>query len=186
MELRWISRPLFVANHSLGSWVGQDMKSQPRSWVESMGGPLVMLPGSMRSRWTGTACDDYRDACAIDGYAGVLKRDWGEVLVLGDEPLRTTVVERIDGPAIVRWTCSPAEECLVDAALSFEANAHFVVERLVMTIRDESYVIVDSALRAEIAPGLELRIPPGTSRILTHIVREAGNEVAFVLHRFES
>ena len=86
------------------------------AWIESAGGPLVVLPRSLRSAWMGVAADDYDAACSVDGYLGLLRRPWGDALVLGDEPLRTSVVQRHDGLAIVRWRFAPGTSALMDAA----------------------------------------------------------------------
>lgn len=116
-------------------------------WIESAGGPLVVVPAASRACWMGASSRDYGDACVVDEYLGLLSLDWGAVLVLGDEPLRTTVVPRPEGPAIVRWLHAPAAEELLALALSVRLDGLPAVERLIVRLRDEPYVISTVARR---------------------------------------
>ncbi|WP_436776916.1 Imm21 family immunity protein [Yinghuangia sp. YIM S09857] len=71
-------------------------------WVESMGGPLVVVPVSALEHWAGCSeswgedgvHDDYDRACDIEGYAGVLGVGAGgaQALVLGDNPATSCFV----------------------------------------------------------------------------------------------
>ncbi|MFG2831315.1 Imm21 family immunity protein [Streptomyces sp. NPDC048434] len=67
--------------------------------VESMGGPLLVIPVSALAAWhgstpsggiagDGTAPDDYDRACEVDGLAGAITVDESgtQALVLADEP----------------------------------------------------------------------------------------------------
>ncbi|MFJ9002458.1 Imm21 family immunity protein [Streptomyces sp. NPDC102359] len=76
-----------------------------RTWVESMGGPLIVVPVSALPAWHGctqtgviagnaTAVDDYDRACDVDDLAGVIAvGDKGaQALVLADEPATTRYV----------------------------------------------------------------------------------------------
>ncbi|MFJ9539180.1 Imm21 family immunity protein [Streptomyces sp. NPDC101225] len=71
----------------------------PPVWVESMGGPLIVVPVSALAAWHGcteagvmagdaTAPDDYDRACAVDDLAGVITvgENGAQALVLADEP----------------------------------------------------------------------------------------------------
>jgi hypothetical protein len=85
-------------------------------WIESAGGPLIVMPRSVSPSWKGTAGEDYQEACNVEDYLGLVARDWGAVVVLGDAPLRTAVIHQPDGPAIVRWIYAPNEVRLRAAA----------------------------------------------------------------------
>lgn len=51
------------------------------SWVESLGGPLIVVPVSVLAKWGGCSenwgeepgiLEDYDRACAVEGWAGLL------------------------------------------------------------------------------------------------------------------
>ncbi|MBE1491331.1 Imm21 family immunity protein [Plantactinospora soyae] len=87
-------------------------------WIESAGGPLVVLAAPDLPDWTGSEGPDYDRACEVAGYLGLI--EWGSAghqrigLVIGDEPLRTTFVP--DLRCILQWHYAPSAHQLVDAA----------------------------------------------------------------------
>ncbi len=92
-------------------------------WVQSLGGPLVVVPVDALSAWGGAAAgrddsehsDDYDRACAVDGWAGVLPIGDGpaQALVLGDEPATTCYLP--DHRLFVRWIAADSEPELLAA-----------------------------------------------------------------------
>ena len=86
-------------------------------WVESEGGPLVVVPAPALDRWRGAASEfdagdmdtwgDYGRACQIDGYAGTVDLGGDQALVLGDEPAATTYLP--ERRLFVRWIYAPDE-----------------------------------------------------------------------------
>ena len=103
------------------------------TWVESGGGPLIVIPVEIAHLWRGDGGlglpdgdlsmvwetvrkhTDYGRACGVDDYLGVLAVGPGECLVLGDEPLATTFLPNKDGGLIVRWVHAECEEDVVRA-----------------------------------------------------------------------
>jgi hypothetical protein len=78
-------------------------------WIQSNGGPLLLLPSSLLGAWEGAdepepyrgvearshwnpggPATDYDRACDVPDLAGTVPVGAGEGLVLGDEPLATT------------------------------------------------------------------------------------------------
>ncbi len=90
-------------------------------WVESAGGPLVVIPLELARSWRGIealpgdSVTDYDRACDVDDYLGVLEVGLGRGLVLGDEPMRTAFIPSGDGGILVRWGYAPSEEAVVRA-----------------------------------------------------------------------
>src|SRR3954470_20357711 len=68
----------------------------PHKWVESDGGPLIVVPESVSQNWSGTTSlgsdtpTDYDRACVVEGYAGLIDVGECSALVLGDDPASTT------------------------------------------------------------------------------------------------
>ncbi|MEV0535180.1 Imm21 family immunity protein [Kitasatospora sp. NPDC050463] len=100
-----------------------DEASEAVRWVESQGGPLVVVPGTVLAAWSGSAggdelATDFDRACAVDGLIGVLPVGPSQALVLADEPASTAWLR--EQGVFVRWSAAESEEALlgsVDAAL---------------------------------------------------------------------
>jgi len=93
-------------------------------WIESTGGPLVLISDKRYSLWSGilrrssyldnriedatdflnAAETDYGKACLVQDYLGIVNIGEDIALVLGGEPLPTTVFYSVDNRVIIaRW-----------------------------------------------------------------------------------
>ncbi|MFF3672245.1 Imm21 family immunity protein [Microtetraspora malaysiensis] len=91
------------------------------TWVETAGGPLIVVPKSELDHWAGVdhndgpveTWGDYGRACAAEGYIGLVTVGAQQALVLGDEPAMTTYLttERL----FLRWAAAYSEAELVAA-----------------------------------------------------------------------
>ncbi|WP_330266666.1 Imm21 family immunity protein [Streptomyces griseorubiginosus] len=132
------------------------LSDAPSVWVESMGGPLIVVPVSALAEWyggtgtgimagDGTDPDDYDRACAVDEVAGLITvgRSGAQALVLGDEPATSCYLP--EHRAFLRWLAADsdaelraaAETVLMDPAVSWEECGTWVV--------DGPAVLMDSA-----------------------------------------
>ncbi|MFE7977395.1 immunity 21 family protein [Streptomyces shenzhenensis] len=84
-------------------------------WVESGGGPLIVVPEAVLPFWAGAdgedLATDYDRACEVDGYVGLLPVGDSAALVLGDEPASTSFLP--DHDAFVRWSAAGSEDELL-------------------------------------------------------------------------
>lgn len=100
-----------------------DEESGAVTWVESLGGPLVVVPEAALGAWSGSAggdegMDDYDRACDVEGLIGLVPVGTTDALVLGNEPASTAYLP--DRNVFVRWSAADSEEAMfgsVDAAL---------------------------------------------------------------------
>ncbi len=125
-------------------------------WVESMGGPLVVVPLSALAAWGGctetgmvvgdaTAPDDYDRACAVDGLVGAITVGEGgaQALVLADEPATTCYLP--EHRAFLRWLAADSEAGLTAAAEAVLADPATVWEECGTWATDGPAVLMDSA-----------------------------------------
>ncbi|MFF8029244.1 Imm21 family immunity protein [Streptomyces sp. NPDC007896] len=59
-------------------------------WIESGGGPLIVIPEASLSAWRGAGGDDWEDydrACDVDGHVGLIAVGQSRALVLGFDPV---------------------------------------------------------------------------------------------------
>ena len=89
-------------------------------WVNSAGGPLLLLPEVYLPEWHGvtggdSSATDYDRACGIEDYVGIIDVGNGCGVVLGDEPLQTTwmIVDEREGGILVRWCYAENEASVI-------------------------------------------------------------------------
>lgn len=171
-------------------------------WVESMGGPLIVVPVSALVAWRGctengvmagegTATDDYDRACAVDDLAGVI--DVGEsgaqALVLADEP--ATSRYWIEHRAFLRWLGATSEAGLKAAAETVLADPATPWEECGTWVSNGPAVLMDSAeagseLNTEYPGGgmpaqASVPLPAGRWRVrAVHITADGENRVGLV------
>ncbi|NMI55882.1 MULTISPECIES: Imm21 family immunity protein [unclassified Streptomyces] len=132
-------------------------------WIESGGGPLIVIPEASLSVWRGADGDEWEDydrACDVDGHVGLIAVGQSHALVLGFDPASTAFLS--SAGAFVRWIAADSEEELLDSVDAALASA--VWEETVTWDVPGPVVLLDSAcpggeahegerLRVEIAAG---------------------------------
>jgi hypothetical protein len=132
-------------------------------WIESAGGPLLLLHRESLGEWggvaelmTGPAADDswsprgeptdYDRACSVQGYLGMIAIGAGQGIVLGDEPLRTAWIpfRTRNGGIFVRWVFGEDEREFLDwvdtiPETTFRPTGSF-------TVTSSALVLFDSAV----------------------------------------
>lgn len=158
-------------------------------WIESLGGPLVLVLKSLVGAWGGADSehpmegDDYGRACAIKGYLGEIPIATGFGLVLWGSPDRTTILETGAGWALLRWQCADSEVEMLKCVHENIGNAE-VLEQLQHTVSEETYELFDSVYPGnEIEKSLQLKISPGVYRVSTRSHSES--RTGFLAHVFE-
>ncbi|MFF8717064.1 Imm21 family immunity protein [Streptomyces sp. NPDC015184] len=138
------------------SSTADDASGPSRVWVESMGGPLIVVPVSALASWGGcmesglmagdaTAPDDYDRACAVGDLAGVIPIDENgmQALVLADEPATSCYLSQ--HRAFLRWLAADSEDGLRAAADTVLADPATVWEECGTWVSDGPAVLMDSA-----------------------------------------
>ncbi|MER5402582.1 Imm21 family immunity protein [Streptomyces sp. NPDC002599] len=134
------------------------------TWVESMGGPLIVVPVSALTRWHGCTqsgmivgssdlLDDYDRACEVEGLAGVIAvgEEGARGLVLADEPASSFYLP--EHRAFVRWLGADSETDLIAAARAVLADPTTAWEECGLWETDGPAVLMDS-----VTAGAELGI----------------------------
>ncbi|MGW7071054.1 Imm21 family immunity protein [Streptomyces sp. NPDC054855] len=141
------------------------------TWVESMGGPLIVVPVSALSWWHGCTeagevlgdpgiADDYDRACAVDGYAEAIPvgSDGATALVLGDEPAMTCYLP--EHHAFVRWLGADSEAGLLTAAEHAMADPGTEWEDCGVWETNGAAVLMDSAVAGGELTATEAELTP--------------------------
>ena len=160
------------------------------TWIESAGGPLVLIPRLHVSEWGGASLDtpmvgdDYERACAITDYIGGIPVGDGTALVLGDTPDRTTVIDSEFGIALLRWGFADSADEWLEVARSTLGEAE-VVEEMTYRVTESAHLLIDSAWAgADYEEFLEFSLPKGYHSVSTR--RHSSPRVEYLAHLFVS
>ena len=160
------------------------------TWIDTAGGPLICAAYPVGLSWGGTNASsigegrsDYARACEVMDYVGVIRCASSRVLVLGDEPLQTTLVSLADGIAIVRWVSCESEGdaevalTAIPAALpQLEAPKSILIEAARLVLFDAAYSL-DAAVGS-----METELPLGLYEVSTEKFASPG-VFEFLVHR---
>jgi Immunity protein 21 len=132
------------------------------NWVESGGGPLIVVPVAALADWgtggEGSTMDDYDRARAVDGLAGLIAvgESGAQALVLGDEPATTCYLP--EHRVFLRWIAADSEADLVAGAEVVLADSAAPWVDCGTWRTDGPAVLLDSA---ETGAELDVRYPGG-------------------------
>jgi hypothetical protein len=158
-------------------------------WIESGGGPLVLVPQTRLDRWCGVDCrsiddmSDYDRACEVVDDVAVIRVADTEILVLGDEPFRTTWLPNKKGGLLVRWVYADREDSLSEL-LSDPSISEALSASGVSFMTPGTCLLFDSAEPGDDIRGdsMALALEPGTYAVASAIVNPSA-EVRLVIHQ---
>ena len=102
-----------------------ELMTSPFTWVETLGGPHVLLPEESLAYWRGiegwrdhadpTDNSDYARACRIDSWLGVLRCGPGDALVLSGDvgPVAWYQSEDRNSGLLIQWLAADDEEDII-------------------------------------------------------------------------
>lgn len=162
-------------------------------WVESAGGPILLLDAAALASWRGVEFDedeqedggsDYDRACEVSGLLARLPVGRGDVegLVLGEEPMRTAWVTHPGGGLLVR-TMYVEDEAAAPAAVAALNDASFGAPTETYRAVSKTSWLFDSACPgADVAhEGSRISLAAGVYRVDTAVVET--DDMRLVVHR---
>ncbi len=161
-------------------------------WVESAGGPLILLEEHLLASWRGcfsppeAANDvtDYDRACGVDDYLGTIAVASGYGLVLGDEPMRTTWWQLPEAHTgiLVRWQWAASEHDVITALTSL-TDVIWAEAGINLHISDGNLVLFDAAcVGNEVDERVRIALAPG-HYVLTTAQYTPNSSLSLLLHR---
>jgi hypothetical protein len=157
-------------------------------WIESAGGPLVLVPRSALHEWRGVAQggDAYEAACAVADYVGAIQWRGIGAIVFNDAPLSTTVVKDEDVTMAIRWIYAPNEFSILELLPRLRADLHMRTpdEVVFSEFREPEYILFDAgADGANLAEGLSVELVPGGYSIQTYVFKPS-EDLGLLVHLF--
>lgn len=151
-------------------------------WISSSGGPLVFIPQVAMNEWRGALGEgvDYELACAIESYAGLVRWNSMDILVLGDEPLQTAARITPDRLIFIRWMYAPDEDSILRCPDPDKLGVP--VEAIRWVVRGGAHVLFDAGVEGSSAQEkIEVPLDTGIYRVATHVVKPR-RDVGAVVH----
>jgi len=155
-------------------------------WLSSAGGPFVLLPYGLVHEWHGIMRNgsDYRLACTVNGYAGLIAWRDRQVLVLNDEPLDTTIYVEPGRTMVLRWIYAPDASAIAAELPKLRTSEIPAGDVLELEVGSEPLILFDAAAEgARVTDTLSLSLEPGGYHIVSHIYAP-NDELALVVHDF--
>ena len=172
-------------------------------WVETLGGPHLVLPEAYASAWEGflvpsggrivqasfrcnpgSPATDYDRACSVEAWLGVITVGKGKALVLhGDDSIAAYYRRARGNHYILRWHYAPSETALLDHfddvrdRLKIEHEVKFPHPGGKVYLMDS----VDVPGQWMTPPGLFV-LPRGSYRVLTSHTEDP--ETSIIVHHF--
>jgi len=152
-------------------------------WLNSLGGPLILLPEELVGHWRGMDGGDYDRACAVDDYVGLVDVNTGTGLVLDDEPLQTCwSALSAESGMLVRWVHADSEASVTNALRNVPASI-WEVTRLRIRTESGKFLLFDSVLSGkEVEDSLLIAVRPGIYAIDSAEYRPDA-KTCLILHR---
>jgi hypothetical protein len=137
-------------------------------WINSAGGPLILISEKSYKKWSGTFSrelylqnefieaknllspeeSDYGKACSIPDFIGTVDLIGETAIILGDEPLSTTVFESLGSNLIVIARCYYTNDEQLDEkklkSIDLNTVGDWTLDHRV-TIHSEAHLLFDSA-----------------------------------------
>ncbi|HRI66417.1 MAG TPA: Imm21 family immunity protein [Polyangium sp.] len=151
-------------------------------WISTTGGPLLLIPEKSLSDWRGASGDglDYDLACSATEFAEVVQWHGRSLLVLGDEPLLTMVIQGSTTTIFLRWMYAPDEEAIMRCLNRREWGPP--IEQLTWKINESTHALIDSALDGHsVQNPMHVTLPIGENQVMTYLVKPS-HDVGAVLH----
>lgn len=164
----------------------------PLQWIESGGGPLILLPARLIESWTGVPPDawdaiagDYARAVGVRDYLGIIDVGKGEALVLGGDPMPATLLgETTERLSIIRWMYADSDEAAIHV-LSVVDGLPYRPEPFLFEHDSDQLVLMDAAHPGKaIGDTLVVPLKPGTYAVATAEF-SPDPDTSFVIHRLE-
>ncbi|GIH66330.1 Imm21 family immunity protein [Microbispora siamensis] len=158
------------------------------TWVDTLGGPHILVPQSALPYWHGAPMDssedegDYGRACSVQSYIGPIQVGPAEALVISEPWLTTFLAER---KALIRWVGANSEQELVDVATEvMDAESVPEDEEVTYTV-EEPLVLFDSVYgHDDVAPENRLVIDLAPGRYTVRAAYVEHPRASLILVRF--
>lgn len=165
-------------------------------WIESSGGPLVLLSSRDLAAWSGhdmqpqqglgglsARATDYERACAIKDFIGIVPVASGEGVVLGDEPMPTAWYPVSPSLGIfVRWVYGEDQEQVLRYLENIDERI-WQPSGISFTVRSEPLYLFDAVLPgADVAEYLTIYLHQGSYAFDIGAI-QVGDRAELVVHR---
>jgi hypothetical protein len=158
-------------------------------WIESLGGPLVLLPTNKMQLWLGNAGPSkpeeshYELACDIKGFCGTLTINDIQAFVVADESNPTTWIPNSEGGQLIRWMAANSEEQLMSTAKTIMEKQHLDSVVYFDSTQGEHHLFDSVHSGTENHESIKVELKSNKSEIRTYFAKK--ETVWLVVHDFK-
>lgn len=164
------------------------LKNKQIAWLNSEGGPLVMLSAAQAGIWKGALNSNHYDlACDVEDYLSVLNVENQLIIVLGDEPLPTCSLSSGEHLFIIRcyWIDDEENFCNYFEKIKEQYTNLELLEKKLIETNDTKWVVFDSAYTIfDSKEKINVILPDSQCEISTYKYEE--EKASFLIHVFAS
>ena len=155
-------------------------------WIESSGGPLIVIEKHLAPLWSGTVGhpSDFDLACTAVNHIEIVSTRNITAVVMGDEPLRTLVASSDDHTLIVRWRWAESEQDVMNALQHVRLPDRYE-EQLDISWPTGVLTIFDSATQYSEFEAISLATQPGKNKIET-FTYSPNSETCLLIHKISN
>lgn len=160
------------------------------SWIDTTGGPLILISRITARVWNKNddAESDYDKACSVEDHIGIVEKAGEQVLVLGDEPLLTTIMKRNAEILIARWNYYSEDTKIAERHIADVDLDDLLWEKFTdFPITADEYLLMDASLIFEELneeSSIIIAIEPGKYNVWTAHYNP-DSQTSFALHRLQ-
>lgn len=168
------------------------MKSENSlAWIESAGGPLLLLEENLLPFWRGCFSDsddaltDYDRACDVNDYIGAIDVNSRQAIILGDEPLSTAWWSSANKKQsfLVRWDYAENETAVIESLKNLPKISWQKTD-IEFQVKEGKLILFDSACSgSDVDDCLRIEIQKARYSIET-LHYKPDNQTSLILYRF--
>lgn len=152
------------------------------NWIETEGSPFVIVEQQYAHQWNGL--EDYNAICSVTDYLGKIYKDNHVLLVMGDEPTATRIMNKDEVILIIRWMYAP-DYSVVEKLLENDIVAELEpIEEIEVKWDSTELVLFDSlSCYCEASVKMFLSLQKTFCRIKTYHYQK--DEVSLIIHSIQ-
>lgn len=157
-------------------------------WIDTTGGPHIIIEEKLRSKWRGVENSHYEKACEVDGYQGYIMLDGISAVILGDMPGSAKFYSTDQSNfSCVCWVAADSEKEVEEKYFGVGNALPPDAETMQVEFDSGQIALFDSSYPGDEADIAVLTIQPGRYNVYSFPILESTDEgtLIIIVHRFE-
>lgn len=150
-------------------------------WIESKGSPFIIMDKKNAKKWTGLE-HDYKIACSVVDYIGIININNYNALVLGDESMPIKLIFHEDCIYILRWMYA-TDNNYINKILKNDLTTLPIIEEIQINWESYELVLFDSVDTLEEADNI-IQFAIKNKHCLVKTFHYEDADASLIIHQF--